>query len=115
MSAHFCLKPGCSKLLPEGRAYCPEHDAERRAGRQDDATAHKQWYDSARWQRLRAEVLRDAPFCVHCQAERIHRLATEVDHIRKHEGDPRLFWDRANLQGLCKPHHTRKTASERGR
>lgn len=27
------------------------------------------------------------------------------DHIKPHRGDERLFWDRANLQTLCKPCH----------
>jgi len=54
--------------------------------------------------------------------------ATEVDHIKPHKlkqaidgGDPvaiataqSLFWNRRNWQGLCKTHHSRKTASEDG-
>jgi 5-methylcytosine-specific restriction endonuclease McrA len=39
-------------------------------------------------------------------------LAAEVDHIRAHNGDLRLFWDRSNWQGLCKPCHSRKTLAE---
>ena len=31
--------------------------------------------------------------------------ATEVDHKQKHEGDPALFFDWDNLQGLCPDHH----------
>ena len=33
----------------------------------------------------------------------------EADHIVKHDGQPGLFWNRANLQALCTPCHTRKT------
>ena len=36
-----------------------------------------------------------------------------MDHIRAHNGDLRLFWDRSNWQGLCKPCHSRKTLAER--
>jgi 5-methylcytosine-specific restriction enzyme A len=32
-------------------------------------------------------------------------IATVVDHIRPHKGDPRLFWNSTNLQSLCKKHH----------
>jgi hypothetical protein len=35
--------------------------------------------------------------------------ATVVDHIIPHTGDPELFWDVDNLQGLCDPCHNSKT------
>jgi 5-methylcytosine-specific restriction protein A len=38
--------------------------------------------------------------------------ATVVDHIVPHRGDPVLFWDEANWQGLCKLCHDAKTARE---
>ena len=31
--------------------------------------------------------------------------ATELDHKIKHNGDPVLFWDQDNWQGLCNSHH----------
>jgi 5-methylcytosine-specific restriction protein A len=31
--------------------------------------------------------------------------ATVVDHKQPHKGKPELFWDRHNLQSLCKAHH----------
>jgi 5-methylcytosine-specific restriction protein A len=37
-----------------------------------------------------------------------------VDHIRPHRGEQSLFFDRANLQGLCKPCHDRKTTRHDG-
>jgi len=41
--------------------------------------------------------------------------ATVVDHIIPHRGDQKLFWDTANWQALCKPHHDRdKQREERG-
>lgn len=40
--------------------------------------------------------------------------ATEVDHIKPHRGDMVLFWDESNWQGLCRSHHSRKTAGENG-
>jgi len=36
-------------------------------------------------------------------------LALEVDHVRKHDGDPALFWMRENLQALCPQCHIAKT------
>jgi 5-methylcytosine-specific restriction endonuclease McrA len=39
--------------------------------------------------------------------------ATDVDHRTRIEegGEP---WDETNLQGLCHPHHSQKTARETG-
>ncbi|MCC7244019.1 MAG: HNH endonuclease [Acidobacteria bacterium] len=34
---------------------------------------------------------------------------TDVDHIVSHRGNPKLFWWRQNLQGLCHGCHSRKT------
>ncbi|WP_423837057.1 HNH endonuclease [Sutterella wadsworthensis] len=41
-------------------------------------------------------------------------LATDVDHIKPHRGDPILLFDEKNLQALCHACHSRKTASEDG-
>ncbi|OWK34953.1 hypothetical protein FRUB_09795 [Fimbriiglobus ruber] len=38
--------------------------------------------------------------------------ATEVDHITPFRGSVELQYDRLNVQSLCKPCHSRKTATE---
>jgi 5-methylcytosine-specific restriction protein A len=58
------------------------------------------------------EVIREQPFCVECIKLGLRVLTSDVDHIEPHRGDPRLFWSRGNLQGLCRPCHTRKTRGE---
>ena len=42
--------------------------------------------------------------------------ATVVDHIKRHGGNQSLFWDKANWQSLCGPHHnsTKQRAEHRG-
>ena len=102
----FCPEPGCGVLVPGGR--CAEHAPRARLLRQDYAHVHR-WYVSTRWLKLRAEVVRDDPFCRTCLAQGRRALTVDVDHIQKHNGDPVLFWDRTNLQGLCKRCHTVKT------
>ncbi len=63
--------------------------------------------NSARWRGLRAEVLREHPLCVRCEAAGLVRSATEVHHIVPVESGPtpdareRLAFSRSNLQGLC--------------
>ncbi|WP_245294412.1 hypothetical protein [Rhizobium aegyptiacum] len=42
--------------------------------------------------------------------------AEVVDHKRRHQGDPELFFDATNLQSLCKHHHdSAKQMMERGK
>ena len=40
-----------------------------------------------------------------CEKEGKITVATIVDHIRPHRGDPVLFNDVRNWQSLCKAHH----------
>lgn len=106
----FCGEPGCGVLVQGGK--CPTHAprAAARLTRQVYAQAHR-WYVSSRWQRLRADILRRDPFCRTCLLTGLRTLTVDIDHIHKHQGQALLFWDRENLQGLCKACHTRKTAS----
>jgi 5-methylcytosine-specific restriction protein A len=62
------------------------------------------------WQQARAMFLVEHPLCVDCEKEGRVSPATEVDHIIPHRGDKSLFWKADNLQGLCKRHHSTKTA-----
>lgn len=69
-------------------------------------------YNSTRWRRLRIEVLRDNPLCVHCKEKGIIRAAIVCDHI-----DNKLrrsdFWNKNNLQGLCHKCHNKKSQLEK--
>ncbi len=59
------------------------------------------------WQRAAKEFLAEPEnqVCKLCGCA----IATQVDHIIPHRGDPKLFWDRNNCQGACRPCHSRKT------
>ena len=100
----FCLEPGCGALVASG--CCPAH---ARLTRPHDVRAHR-WYVSRRWLRLRQDVIRRDPFCRACRVEGRRTLTTDIDHITPHQGDALRFWDANNLQGLCKPCHSLKTA-----
>lgn len=67
-----------------------------------------------RWREEREVYLQMYPFCVRCKEQGIPTLATDLDHKIPHRGDMALFWDKTNWQGLCKPHHSQKTAKEDG-
>jgi len=70
----------------------------------------RQWYKSARWQRLRLEVLiRDLYTCqqtgVILAGKANSPDSPVVDHKVPHRGDPALFWDINNLQAVSKAWH----------
>lgn len=71
---------------------------------------HAPFYQSAKWRKTRAAHLALHPNCVVCARVKIVRKATEVDHIKSMATGGAPF-DHKNLQGLCKPHHSQKTAS----
>ena len=68
-------------------------------------------YDLKAWRTLRDAHLAIEPLCRHCNERGIITAAREVDHIQaiREGGDP---WDGDNLQSLCKPCHSRKTAAD---
>ena len=84
--------------------------------RTDTRTTAERGY-GGRWQRLSRQFLRQPEnvLCRMCAKEGRTVQAQVVDHIVPHRGDQALFWDPANWQPLCKPHHSRdKQAEERG-
>jgi len=108
-----CTYPGCPNLVDKGR--CPEHRVEDRAQyeHRPEDRARKRIYNSPRWRRLRSEIVQLRG--IWCQAEGCPNLGTDLDHIRPLREilelglDP---FDPANVQLLCKRHHSEKTAAE---
>jgi 5-methylcytosine-specific restriction protein A len=101
--------------LPKSR-YCQQHQkvAAPQVAQQEQARNRnepwRKWYHRAHWRRLRGLVLARDPICTIC-----NRAASNVaDHKRPHKGDWALFCDMNNLQGVCKPCHDLKTATEDG-
>ena len=69
-------------------------------------------YRTQAWLSLRALVLSEAH--EQCATKGCVQRASVVDHVIPHHGSSALFFDRANLQALCKRCHDRKTAREDG-
>lgn len=99
-----CPVPGCPELVQAGR--CATHARQLEQARPNRDM--RRWYHTARWRALRRQVLQ-YPLCVECLKENRIEPAIDVDHIVPHNGDLARFFDRWNLQGLCKLHHTQKT------
>ena len=70
-------------------------------------SATRRGYGGKSWLRTRRRILMRDPFC---KEPGCNRPSKEVDHIvpRGESGSE----DDDNLQGLCKPHHSAKTARE---
>lgn len=105
-----CRHPGCAALI--GRpGYCAAHvqdryqsDNAQRARKRRQARGLST--STSRWKALRRLVLTEQPLCVMCEQAGRVRLAIAVDHIDGNSGNN----DRSNLQALCVPCHSRKTA-----
>jgi 5-methylcytosine-specific restriction protein A len=97
-----CLVSTCPERRP-----CPIHA--RTLAREPD----KRSYHLARWRNedygLRWQCLRRDPLCVECRKAGRVEAATQVDHVIPPRGDPGLFWDPDNVQGLCEKHHGEKS------
>jgi 5-methylcytosine-specific restriction protein A len=109
-----CSHPGCGELIERGARACETHERERR--REVD---HRRGSAAARgyggkWRAARLAFLKRHPLCEDCLKDGTVTAATEVDHVIPHKGDQKLFWKRSNWRALCKPCHSKKTATEDG-
>lgn len=94
----------------------------------DRGSRHERGYTS-KWVKAREGFLRSHPLCAYCERLGYGTPATVVDHIvapklkqalDSEDADQidkarALFWDHANWQPLCKPHHDQVKQSEERR
>ena len=78
----------------------------------DRGTNHKRLYNQRRWQRASKEYRKANPLCVPCLNAGRTTAASQVDHVRPHDGNYELFWDVENWQSICSKCHGEKTRSE---
>jgi 5-methylcytosine-specific restriction enzyme A len=105
----YCVVPGCRVIVTRGR--CPKHAVAKEHERPNLEV--RKWYRTARWFALRTQVLAEERICAGEGGQPCGRPTVDVDHIRPHEGDAALFWNRRNLRGKCHACHSAKTARER--
>lgn len=109
------LPPRIAAMAPR-IGFAPVDEAERSRHR-DGNQAWRRWYKTARWQRLRMDVLvRDMFTCQICKRVEVRRGQLVCDHVEPHHGDERRFWA-GPFQTLCKPCHdgAKQRAERRGR
>lgn len=92
-----------------------------RSRSRDQAQPWRAWYKTARWRKLRREVLkRDGYKCRQTGQLLVGKYPADnsavVDHITPHRGDPELFWDEQNLQSVTAGWHnsTKQSLERRG-
>jgi len=101
-------KPQSHAQLQAARARAERGgDYDRRRG-----SAARRGYDGT-WRAVRQQQLQRHPLCEHCLAQGRTTAAGEVDHIRAVRRGGAML-DADNLQSLCKPCHSRKTAIHDG-
>lgn len=112
-------KRGCSKcgVLTDSK-YCPAHVGfEKQYDRERSTDPIRKLYNTVRWFWVRKNVLARDRICVRCRqwaAEEADHAIPARKYVRLHGGDMNRFYDESNLQGLCKPCHSSKTATEDG-
>jgi len=92
-------------------------DTRERSRQRDRDVTWRKLYKTARWQRLRWKVIEKAHFtCAMCGKLEGQTAKLVADHIIPHKGNEALFWDKGNLQCLCRQcHDTTKKSMERRR
>jgi 5-methylcytosine-specific restriction protein A len=110
-----CTYVGCNALIPLGQYRCALHPYAERKKQQKDydvkrGNSNKRGYDRV-WRDFAKAYLARNPECKKCLKDHPWRVlpAKHVDHIIPLEQRPDLKFVDSNLQGLCQPHHNRKT------
>lgn len=109
----ICTEPGCGQATVRGTRWCEKHQEDNSAivaareskRRNYERRPYHKLYGRAQWANMRLLVFHRFPICTDCQRE----AATEVHHIKKHEGNPELFYSIENCTGLCKSCHDART------
>ena len=102
------LKPVLSTLAPRiGRSTGDKRGQEQDRNARNAARA---WYGTKRWAQLREAVfVRDGFVCqrsgVLCIGVYPQPNSPVANHKRPHRGDPKLFWDPANIETVSKAVH----------
>ena len=66
------------------------------------------FYQSRRWQKLRARQLQRQPLCVLCLDAGKVTEGKVADHVLERKERPDLQWTLSNLRTLCMPCHNRR-------
>jgi 5-methylcytosine-specific restriction protein A len=121
----ICNFAGCPERTTNVGGYCDQHMEKRRLQVQEAQAARRKektnrnWYSLAEWRGIKARFRAEQPEKAGiCQGTNpidelpCRKPARHIDHIIPFGKSWELFIDLNNLQGLCHPCHSRKTAGE---
>lgn len=98
-----------STLSVKARATYVKHKQEAFKGM---SNSNRDVYNTNRWRKLRAIVLKSSPICIICEKKNRYTSANVVDHIKPiNKGG--YAWEMSNLQALCAPCHNSKSAKDK--
>lgn len=103
----LCNYPNCNNFALDGHIYCGIHYKEPKPF-ENAKRSNEGLYNTSKWRKLRKEHLNKEPYCIKCGATE----DLTVDHIADPLGNEFLFFDKNNLQTLCKSCHRIKTSAE---
>ena len=120
-----CAEPTCTLATARGSRWCENHQTDNyeiRRERDRKQNPSLKWYGLAIWGKVKTAFRSAFPerafLCQNIEnGVQCRELATEIDHVIPHKGNWLLFLggvNYENLQGLCKVHHSQKTAREDG-
>jgi 5-methylcytosine-specific restriction protein A len=118
-----CNFAGCPERTRNVGGYCDAHTEKQQVQERSDARrkekTNRKWYSLAIWRDIKARFRAEQPEkAVICQGTSpidglpCRKPARHIDHIIPFGKSWELFIDLSNLQGLCHPCHSRKTAGE---
>lgn len=108
MPRPLCSEQLCSNPAVQTKGKCQYHIAQY----DRDIKSHTRYrhvYNSKRWKGLRQTVRKEQP---HCAVPGCMQLWTDLDHITPLSVNDENPYDRQNVQGLCRKHHSEKTRKE---
>lgn len=100
------LEPRCGGLKARGSS----GDTPVRS--RDRIDTWRKWYNTRQWRDLRWSVLVDELFTCRLCGRDGDSPVMVADHIKPHRGNRVMFFDRNNLQCLCKQCHDRDKQKE---
>jgi len=101
----ICSYPGCNEFA-QGGSRCEYH--KQRADQTHNHPERHKLYGRT-WQKRRAIQLSINPWCEECLQRGLYVPATDVHHVKKHEGSAELFVS-SPLESLCHSCHSKKTS-----
>lgn len=103
-----CARPDCPELVTGQGYLCVKHQRDRAKEVRFKSRDWNWVYNSRRWRALRKQVKQEQPWC---DTAGCMELSAEVDHIVAMQDGGDLF-DRSNVHGMCRRHHSEKTNEE---